>query len=56
MKTLSVLTMFAGFTPAFMTAVTTDGMFGLIDYASALTGFLCACTVLEMKGKRNERI
>ena len=52
MKTLSILIMLAGFIPAFITAVTTDGMFSLLDYTSALTGFMVACTVLEMRFAR----
>ena len=43
--------MLVGFIPAFMTATTTAGMLGFIDYASAIMGFLCACSIWE---KRND--
>lgn len=49
MRTIAVLAMLAGFAPAFMTAVTTDSMFVVIDYASAIMGFLGACTIWEKR-------
>lgn len=51
MRTIGFLVMLAGFIPAFMTATTTDGMFGFIDYASAIMGFFASCAILE---KRND--
>lgn len=49
MRTIGFLVMLAGFIPAFMTATTTDGMFVFIDYASAIMGFLGACTIWEKR-------
>lgn len=52
MKTIGFLFMCAGFVPAYITATTTDGMFGLLDYASAIMGFMCACSIMERKFAR----